>query len=126
VALGEFDIRRPNSSAGDRNKMEPETEAQQASYFQDAVVEWSGRTFHLSAADGRALEGIGCYWHGPAAPSVYLAAAVYQEARRQIGEAEDNIALELAAQALGITVEQLKGKIELWEQGIRSHEWIYE
>ncbi len=106
--------------------MEPETESQPASYFKDAVVEWGGKTFRFSAADGRALEGIGCYWHGPAKPSVYLAAAVYQAARRQIGEAEDNLALELAAQALGITVEQLKGKIELWEQGLRSHEWIYE
>ena len=36
--------------------MGPETEAQQASYFQDAVVEWGGQTFHFSAADGARLK----------------------------------------------------------------------
>ena len=40
--------------------MGSETEAQQASYFQDAALEWGGSTFHFSVADGRALIVVTC------------------------------------------------------------------
>lgn len=102
--------------------MEPKAEAQQASYFQDAEVAWGGVTFHFSVADGRALENPGNYWHGPADPSTWLAVAVFIEARRRVGEAGDGVALELAAQALGITVEQLRSSIEWHEQYMRFHD----
>lgn len=106
--------------------MESKTDAQQASYFQDAEVEWGGSTFHFSAADGRALESRGDYWHGPADPSTWLAVAVFIEARQRVGEAGDGVALELAAKALGITVEQLRGKIEWHEQYMRFHDGDYD
>ena|ERR1700742_4342985 len=106
--------------------MEPETESQQDSYFQDAAVEWGGQTFHFSAADGRALESKGNYWHGPADPSTWLAVAVFLEARQRVGEAGNSVALELAAQALGITAEQLRSSIEWHEQYMRFHDGDYD
>ena len=106
--------------------MEPETEAQQVSYFQDAVVEWGGKTFHFSAADGRAIESQGNSWHGPADPSTSLAVSVFLEARRRVGEAGNEVALELAGKALGITAEQLRGSIEWYEQYMRFHDGDYE
>lgn len=106
--------------------MEPETEPQQDSYFQDAAVEWGGQTFHFSAADGRALESKGNYWHGPADPSTWLAVAVFLEARQRVGEAGNEAALELAAKALGITAEQLRSSIEWHEQYMRFHDGDYD
>src|SRR4051812_44302503 len=106
--------------------MEPETEAQQAGYFQDAVVEWGGKTFHFSAADGCALESKGNYWHGPADPSTSLAVSVFLEARGRVGEAGTEVALELAGKALGITAEQLRSSIEWYEQYMRFHDGDYE
>ena len=101
-------------------------EAGQASYFQDAAVEWGGQTFHFSAADGRALESKGNYWHGPADPSTWLAVAVFLEARQRVGEAGNEVALELAAKALGITAEQLRSSIEWHEQYMRFHDGDYD
>lgn len=102
--------------------MEPKAEAQQAGYFQDATVEWGGSVFRFSVADGRALESQANYWHGPADPSSWLAVVVFLEARRRVGAAGDGVALELAAKALGITVEQLRSSIEWHEQYMRFHD----
>lgn len=106
--------------------MESETEAQQVSYFQDAVVEWGGQTFHFSAEDGRALESRGNSWHGPADPSTSLSVTVFLEARRRVGEAGNEVALELAGKALGITAEKLRSNIEWYEQYMRFHDGDYE
>lgn len=102
-----------------------ESEAQQAGYFQDAAVEWGGSVFHFGVADGRAIESQGNNWHGPADPSTSLAVAVFIEARRRVGEAGDDVALELAAKALGVTVEQLRSSIEWHEQYMRFHDGDY-
>ena len=106
--------------------MEENAEAQQASYLQDASVEWNGQTFQFSAADGRALESRGNYWHGPADPSTWLAVAVFLEAQQRVGEAGNDVALELAAKALGITAEQLRSSIEWQEQYMRFHDGDYD
>jgi hypothetical protein len=102
--------------------MESKSGTEAASYFHDAAVEWEGRTYCLSAADGRTLENPGNYWHGPENPSTWLAVAVFLEARRRVGNAGDRIALELAAKALGITVDRLRSGIEWHENYIRWHD----
>lgn len=99
-----------------KGKIEPST------YFHDAAVESGGRTYYFNVSDGRALESAGNYWHGPGAPSTWLAVAVFLEARQRVGEAGDDVALELAAKALGTTVEQLRGSIEWHENYMRWHD----
>ena len=106
--------------------MEPETEVSQDSYFHDAVVEWGGQTFRFTAAEGRALESRGNAWHGPGDPSTSLAVSVFLEARQHVGEAGNEVALELAGQALGTTAEQLRSSITWHEQYMRFHDGDYE
>ena len=94
----------------------------QASFFHDALVESGGRTYRFSVEDGRALERVGNYWHGPRDPSTWLMVAVFLEARQRVGEAGDDIALALAANALGTTVERLRAGIEWHENYMRWHD----
>lgn len=102
--------------------MQSQGETEKAGYFHDAEVEWEGNTYYLSAADARTLQNQGNYWHGPGNPSTWLAVAVFLEARRRVGNARDRIALELAALALGITVDRLRNGIEWHENYIRWHD----
>jgi hypothetical protein len=94
----------------------------QDSYFRDAAVTSADQTYRFSVEDGRALEHAGHYWHGPGDPSTRLAVAVFLECRRRVGPAGDQIALELAAQALATTVERLRGNIEWHENYMRWHD----
>lgn len=102
--------------------MEVNNQSEQASYFRDATVQSGEQTYHFSIEDGRALESAGNYWHGPGDPSTWLSVAVFLAARRRVGEAGDDIALELAAKALGTTVERLRGSIEWHENYMRWHD----
>ena len=102
--------------------MEINDPSKQASYFRDAAITSAGRTYRFSIADGLALESAGHYWHGPGDPSTWLAVAVFLEARQRVGAAGDAIALELAAQALATSVEQLRGNIEWHENYMRWHD----
>jgi hypothetical protein len=92
------------------------------SYFQDAAVTHEGSTFQLSAEEGRTLESGAYSWHGPGDPSTWLAVDVVQAARLKAAGAPDAIALELAAQALGITVERLDAIIRWHEEYMRWHD----
>jgi hypothetical protein len=92
------------------------------SYFRDATVAWGDQQFHFSVEDGRALENAGNYWHAPGDPSTWLSVAVFLAARQMVGSAGDDVALALAAEALGITVERLRGNIEWHENYMRWHD----
>jgi hypothetical protein len=92
------------------------------SYFQNAAVTYQGATFQLSAEEGTALELGASYWHGPGDPSTWLAVDVFYAARRKAAGAPEAIALELAAQALGITVESLEKSIRWHEEYMRWHD----
>jgi hypothetical protein len=96
--------------------------SEEFSYFHDAAVDAGDQTYRFSVADGRAIEHAGNYWHGPGDPSTWLAVAVFWAARQRVGAAGDDIALELAAQALGTTVERLRGNIEWHENYMRWHD----
>jgi len=91
-------------------------------YFQDASVEYEGRTVHFTAEEGRAMKGSTNYWHGPANPSTWLAVATYWAAREKLKDAPEAVALELAAGVLGITVNDLRSSIEWNEQYMRWHD----
>lgn len=106
--------------------MPDEPPVKRPSYFHDATVEWGGRRFEFSVADGEALASGSADWHGPADPSTWLAVSVFLSARQRVGEAGDATALELAAQALGITVAHLRGSIEWHENYMRWHDGDYE
>jgi hypothetical protein len=92
------------------------------SYFQDATVTHEGSTFSLSAEKGRALESGAYSWHGPGDPSSWLAVDVFNAARRTAASAPEAVALELAAKALGITVESLHTIIRWHEEYMRWHD----
>ncbi|MDZ4721653.1 MAG: hypothetical protein SH847_24575 [Roseiflexaceae bacterium] len=102
----------------------PETKnpPQERSYFHDAALESAGRTYRFSIEDGRVIQNRGNYWHAPGDPSTWLAVAVFLEARQRVGAAGDDIALALAAQALGTTVDRLRGNIEWHENYMRWHD----
>ncbi len=85
---------------GEDDSMESRAKTEPSTYFHDAAVESGGRTYYFNVSDGRALESAGNYWHGPGAPSTWLAVAVFLEARQRVGEAGDDVALELAAKVL--------------------------
>lgn len=101
---------------------EDNTTPQKASYFHDATVEKNDRTYHFSAQDGQALVNAGNDWHGPDDPSSWLIVATFLEARRRVAGAGNEVALELAAKALGITVERVRNGIEWHEQYMRWHD----
>ena len=92
------------------------------SYFQNASVTHEGSTFHLSAEEGRELESGAFSWHGPGDPSSWLAVDLFNAARRKAAGAPEAVALELAAQALGITVERLYSIIRWHEEYMRWHD----
>lgn len=92
------------------------------SYFQDAWVTCQGQEYRLSAEEGRALETRSLnYWHGPGDPSSWLGVAVFQLAQQKV-EAPQRVALELAAAALGITLERMRALIRWHEQYMRWHD----
>jgi hypothetical protein len=97
------------------------------SYFSDASVTHEGKTFTFTAEEGRALENTGKYWHGPGDPSTWLAVAVFVRARDKFGDAPRSVALQLAAQALGITTDKLEGLIDWHVNYMRWHDgdWSY-
>jgi len=92
------------------------------SHFHEAAVHVGDQVYHFSLEDGRSLESDGNYWHGPGDPSTWLAGAVFLAARQRVGAAGDAVALELAAAALGTTVERLRGNIEWHENYMRWHD----
>jgi hypothetical protein len=92
------------------------------SYFHDATVTHQGRTFHFSAEAGRAVESPGQYWVGPGHPSTWLAVAVFEEVRRELGGAPEAVALEVAAKAMGMPVDRLVSSITWQEQYMRWHD----
>jgi hypothetical protein len=92
------------------------------SYFQDATVTHEGSTFELSAAEGRRLESGAYSWQGPGDPSSSLAVDVLQVARLKAAGAPEVVALELASQALGITVERLHEIVRWHEEYMRWHD----
>ena len=92
------------------------------SYFQDATITHEGSTFFFSAAEARTLESGAYSWQGPGDPSSGLAVDVFYAARRKVAGAPEAIALELAAEALGITVERLETIIRWHEEYMRWHD----
>jgi hypothetical protein len=102
--------------------MKPHDPPKNTTYFYDAVVEAGGQRYHFSIADGQALERAGNAWHGPGDPSTWLIVAVFWAARQRVGAAGDSVALALTAQALGITLEQVRAGITWHEQYMRWHD----
>jgi hypothetical protein len=92
------------------------------SYFQDATVTHEGSTYSLSAAEGRALESGAYSWQGPGDPSSGLAVDVVNVARLKAAGAPEAVALELAAHALGITVESLDSLMRWNDEYMRWHD----
>lgn len=92
------------------------------SYFVDAAVEYDDRVFHFPAEDARTFEDGLNYWHRQGDPSTWLSVTIFMEARRRVDGASDDVALELAAKVLGITVEKLRANIEWHEQYMRWHD----
>ncbi len=92
------------------------------SYFCDAALVVDGRSVTFSAADGEALESSGNYWHGPGDPSTWLAVAVFLAVRAKFTSETVDVALQLAAQNLGITVSQLRSRIDWHEQYMQWHD----
>ena len=117
-------VRRAGGAA--RTMMSREKRAKEGSYFREAMVYWGDRSYHFSVEDGYALESGGGDWHGPADPPTWGAVAVFLHARQRVGETGDAIALELAAQALGITVARLRACIEWHENYMRWHDGDFE
>lgn len=102
--------------------MDSKDSSEEISNFRDATVTSAGRSYRFSVEDGRALERAGHYWHGPGDPSTWLAVAVFVQARLRVGDAGDDIALELAAKALATTVERLRENITWHENYMRWHD----
>ncbi|KAB8140020.1 hypothetical protein F8S13_25415 [Chloroflexia bacterium SDU3-3] len=100
--------------------------SEQQTYFRDAAVEAGGQVYTFSVADGQEIEGRGHYWHGPGEPSTWLVVGVFLEARSRVGDAGADVACELAAQALGISVDKLRQSIEWHENYMRWHDGDYE
>lgn len=92
------------------------------SYFQDATVTHAGSTFKLSAEEGRILESGAYSWQGPGDPSTWLAVDVLQAARLKAAGAPEAVALQLASQALGITLERLDEIVRWHEEYLRWHD----
>jgi hypothetical protein len=92
------------------------------SYFQDAIVTHAGKTFALSAEEGRALENGAYSWQGPGDPSTWLAVDVLHAARLKAAGAPAAVAFELASQALGITVERLDEIVRWHKEYLRWHD----
>lgn len=96
------------------------------SYFRDAEVRYGELVFCFSAEEGRTLEGSVNYWHRPGDPSTWLATDVFLAARRKVWQEDEHlpqqVALELAAAAMDITVEKLRSLIEWHEQYMRWHD----
>ena len=78
------------------------------SYFQDGKVEFEGCVFHFSAEEAQAFENTVNYWHGPGDPSSWLAVTVFIETQERVQGAPGDVALDLAAQVLGVTAERLR------------------
>lgn len=91
-------------------------------YFQDAAARYQDQTFTLTAEEARALESPFNYWHGPGDPSTWLCVAVVRKALEIVDGAPNAVALELAAGALGISVDKLNRAIEWHVQYIRWHD----
>jgi hypothetical protein len=92
------------------------------SYFHDATVEIDGVTCTLGAEECLTHQNALNYWHGAGEPSSWLAVDIFQEARRRTGDGQNDAALELAAKALGITVDALRTAIEWHENYMRWHD----
>jgi hypothetical protein len=92
------------------------------SYFQDAEVRFEGNYFSLTAEGASSLESPFNYWHGPGDPSTWLCAAVVRRSLEIVNGAPNAVALELAAGALGISVDKLSRAIEWHEQYVRWHD----
>lgn len=92
------------------------------SYFHDATVTHGSLTFSLSAEEGRALESPSDGWHAPGDPSSTLAVEVFHAAQLKVASAPEAVALDLAAKALGITVERLRSIIRWQEEYMRWHD----
>ncbi len=92
------------------------------SYFRDAEVEFEGCTFRFSAEEGREMELGSNYWHGPGDPSSWLGVDVFLAARERVEGAPDQVALELAAKALGMSIPDLCDLIEWHENYMRWHD----
>lgn len=91
------------------------------SHFHDAEVTHEGRTVRFTAAEARACQSAGNDWHGPGSPSTWLATAVFTHVRARFALPNEP-ALLLAAHSLGITVEDLRGKLEWNENYMRWHD----
>lgn len=96
------------------------------SYFHDAEVTHEGRTIRFGAGEARErCQTAGNYWHGPGQPSTWLATGVFTHVRARF-RLPDEAALELAAASLGITVDDLVGKIRWHEEYMRFHDGDYD
>jgi hypothetical protein len=94
------------------------------SHFHDATVTQEGASYHLSAEEGCALESGAYCWHGPGDPSSRLAVDVFHAARLKAADAPEAVALELAAKALGITVESLESLMRWHEEYMLWHDGV--
>lgn len=91
-------------------------------WFQDASIQLGERAVHFTAEEGRTLESPSQYWHGPGSPSSWLGAAVCLAVREKMPDAPLAAVLELAAQAMGMTVDSLQSLIEWHENYMRWHD----
>jgi len=97
-------------------------EASEQHYFHEARVVYEGRAYELTIETCLKIQGRGYYWHAPGDPSSWLAVEIYREAKEIVGNAGRNPALELAAKALGITVDSLLQTIDWHENYMRWHD----
>lgn len=95
------------------------------SHFKDAVVEHDNRVYSYSAGEGQALEGGSQYWHSPGNPSTWLAIAVFLAVRNKFRALPQRVALQLAAQALDISLEGLVSSIRWHENYMQWHDGDY-
>jgi hypothetical protein len=91
-------------------------------FFHDSTVDVDGTAYTLTAEECLPRQNAGNYWHGPGDPSSWLAVDIFLEARRRVGDGHNDAALELAAGALGISVDTLRGSIEWHENYMRWHD----
>lgn len=96
-----------------------------ATYLQNAEIAYQGQRIALIASDMAGDPSIK-EWHGPANPSTWLSVSTFWAARRRVQQAvpgaPDRPTLELAALALGISIEKLVEAIRWHENYMRWHD----
>jgi len=93
-----------------------------STWFQDASIQLEERIVQFTAEEGRRLESPVQYWHGPGRPSSWLGAAVCLAVKEKMPDAALAAVLDLASEAMGMTVDALQSLIEWHENYMRWHD----